>query len=299
MTSFQRQLNLYGFRRVTKGEDSGSYYHPKFQKGRRDLVSEIKRLPGKSPLGPDDKSKTSILPQFSSENRFNPSEGNIVSILGANDRPITMSKLTMKIAGIHSSDATTLPITHNYTSSSSSSTPMIVPPPRYALASINENAYQFIQAPNDSNRYITPTNNLSSSSSSFFHPTEKIAPIPQLHTVCLTREVEQNPPPLLLRNFSVSSTFDEEYRLPAANEEEIPTPTTSSSLSSTTSPPASSTNGTITNIEVPTRTESSGLGEFASKPQPIVRDESESWVKLGALDQLNDMDPFDIDTVFE
>lgn len=47
MTSFQRQLNLYGFRRVTKGDDAGSYFHPKFQRGRRDLVSEVKRLPGK------------------------------------------------------------------------------------------------------------------------------------------------------------------------------------------------------------------------------------------------------------
>lgn len=47
MASFQRQLNLYGFRRITKGPESGAYYHPKFLRGRRDLVSEIKRVPGK------------------------------------------------------------------------------------------------------------------------------------------------------------------------------------------------------------------------------------------------------------
>mmetsp|Transcript_26633 Transcript_26633/g.26874 ORF Transcript_26633/g.26874 Transcript_26633/m.26874 type:complete len:350 (+) Transcript_26633:84-1133(+) len=47
LTSFQRQLNLYGFRRVTKGEDQGAYFHPKFQRGRADLVAEIRRLPGK------------------------------------------------------------------------------------------------------------------------------------------------------------------------------------------------------------------------------------------------------------
>ena len=48
LTSFQRQLNLYGFRRITKGEDQGSYYHPKFQKGKPNSVSEIRRLQGKA-----------------------------------------------------------------------------------------------------------------------------------------------------------------------------------------------------------------------------------------------------------
>lgn len=48
LTSFQRQLNLYGFRRVTKGEDQGSYYHAKFQKGKVSSVMEIRRLQGKA-----------------------------------------------------------------------------------------------------------------------------------------------------------------------------------------------------------------------------------------------------------
>lgn len=48
LTSFQRQLNLYGFRRITKGEDQGSYYHPKFQRGKPNSVSEIRRLQGKA-----------------------------------------------------------------------------------------------------------------------------------------------------------------------------------------------------------------------------------------------------------
>jgi hypothetical protein len=38
---------LYGFRRLTKGDDQGAYFHPKFQRGRRDLLQEIRRLPGK------------------------------------------------------------------------------------------------------------------------------------------------------------------------------------------------------------------------------------------------------------
>jgi len=45
LSSFQRQLNLYGFRRE---KDSGSYSHPMFLRGRRDLLKEIKRAPNKA-----------------------------------------------------------------------------------------------------------------------------------------------------------------------------------------------------------------------------------------------------------
>lgn len=239
MTSFQRQLNLYGFRRVTKGEDVGAYYHPKFQKGRRDLISEIKRLPGKSAAYiHDDKNK--ILP-VDHHNRFNPSEGNLVEVIGANNRPVTMSKLTMKIAGINSNA-----VSYFSPQNSSNSLPSL----NYAPAYVTENAVQFLNVPPSSDNNVPH----------------------QLPTVCLTREttVEQSTPPLLLRNFSVSSTFDEEYRLPVGNEE----------LLNDKSTPSLNPN-------------------VIAKPPLPVREESESWVKLGVLDQLNDMDPFDIDTVFE
>lgn len=50
MTSFQRQLNLYGFKRVTSGPDKGSFFHELFLKERPDLCSIMfrQRIKGES-----------------------------------------------------------------------------------------------------------------------------------------------------------------------------------------------------------------------------------------------------------
>ncbi|KAL7574126.1 hypothetical protein ACA910_014812 [Epithemia clementina (nom. ined.)] len=44
VTSFQRQLNLYGFQRITQGLDKGSYYHECFLRGKPYLAYEIQRI---------------------------------------------------------------------------------------------------------------------------------------------------------------------------------------------------------------------------------------------------------------
>lgn len=43
LTSFQRQLNLYGFQRVTRGRDAGGYYNEFFLRGRVDLCANMSR----------------------------------------------------------------------------------------------------------------------------------------------------------------------------------------------------------------------------------------------------------------
>ncbi|CAM9742469.1 unnamed protein product, partial [Choristocarpus tenellus] len=51
-SSFQRQLNLYGFRKVTKGAELGSYMHPYFQRGDTDNLMNIRRATKPTPARP-------------------------------------------------------------------------------------------------------------------------------------------------------------------------------------------------------------------------------------------------------
>lgn len=44
MASFQRQLNLYGFNRLTGGIDKGGYYHERFLRGKVSLAYDIHRM---------------------------------------------------------------------------------------------------------------------------------------------------------------------------------------------------------------------------------------------------------------
>jgi hypothetical protein len=44
LSSFQRQLNLYGFTRISSGADTGGYYHELFLKGRPALCVHMRRV---------------------------------------------------------------------------------------------------------------------------------------------------------------------------------------------------------------------------------------------------------------
>lgn len=71
-TSFTRQLNIYGFRRVRLGlKSSLSYFHPYFQRGRKDLLFKVVRVPVKSAVFSDSKKL------LKSNNEIVPPEGNL------------------------------------------------------------------------------------------------------------------------------------------------------------------------------------------------------------------------------
>jgi hypothetical protein len=50
LTSFQRQLNLYGFARLTRGPDAGGYYHERFLRGKTFLCKSMPRTKVKGTL---------------------------------------------------------------------------------------------------------------------------------------------------------------------------------------------------------------------------------------------------------
>jgi HSF-type DNA-binding len=51
LTSFQRQMNLYGFQKVSSGVDKGCFYHPLFLRGRPDLCRIMLRTKVKGKYG--------------------------------------------------------------------------------------------------------------------------------------------------------------------------------------------------------------------------------------------------------
>lgn len=129
LTSFQRQLNLYGFRRLAKGEDQGCYFHPRFQRGRRDLLHEIKRLPVKGSLPSYDQLLSSTRPgpyQYDPNNSRKRSATDVSDPI--EDGSVPRRKMTTRLSSqqqqLNHSDDTTEPATDVSHSSHGSHAPL-------------------------------------------------------------------------------------------------------------------------------------------------------------------------------
>lgn len=75
MASFQRQLNLYGFNRLTNGLDKGGYYHELFLRGKVSLAYDIHRMRVKGtgvrmPTNPESEPNFYALPPVTTENVY-------------------------------------------------------------------------------------------------------------------------------------------------------------------------------------------------------------------------------------
>jgi HSF-type DNA-binding len=71
-TSFQRQLNVYGFQRITKGPDKNAYYSKFFVRGQPNLVSGMKRFVNKRtfvrrPANPETEPNFYVMPFLPSD----------------------------------------------------------------------------------------------------------------------------------------------------------------------------------------------------------------------------------------
>ena len=77
-SSFQRQLHMYNFQRITTGRDKGAYYHPKFMRGHPSLCQSMERtrVNGKGtrqPGNPDAEPNLYQLPPLPNISKVQPS----------------------------------------------------------------------------------------------------------------------------------------------------------------------------------------------------------------------------------
>ena len=103
LTSFQRQLNLYGFCRLTRGRDSGGYYNEHFLRGMPFLTKNIvrTRIKGtkfKAASNPDAEPNFYAMRPVSLPSRH-PLAKNVASLVSASEESSTTSSLSSSAGG--------------------------------------------------------------------------------------------------------------------------------------------------------------------------------------------------------
>jgi len=90
LASFQRQLNLYGFQRLTRGRDRGGYYHELFLRNRTFLAHSIQRIKVKG-TGVRARSNPDQEPDFWAMPWVNDDE----AMIGEAHRPMSVPSMTL------------------------------------------------------------------------------------------------------------------------------------------------------------------------------------------------------------
>ena len=126
LTSFQRQLNLYGFRRITKGPDVGAYRHDLFRRDDPDMCLGMRRSKQKSGASP------SLGPQASPSIRGRRRSGSIESPFDSSETPeMAPTTYTLEPSGmsLNSTDGNASDMTRKMSSKNLST---------YAMSTISE-----------------------------------------------------------------------------------------------------------------------------------------------------------------
>jgi hypothetical protein len=93
ISSVQRQLNLYGFKCVGRGENKGCFFHPDFKRGKFDIVKQIRRNP-RNKKSLRDKSSASYFLLSNKSTKNNNNNSNNYSKNGSNPSTTAESSST-------------------------------------------------------------------------------------------------------------------------------------------------------------------------------------------------------------